>query len=92
VQRVLRVDAPRRTGKLFNVVGAEIAMTEHAHKFKIGQTVNLIPSKGRSAASGHYEIISLRPADGGSPQYRIKSKNESHERVVSEGDLILFQL
>jgi hypothetical protein len=41
---------------------------------------------------GQYEIVSLRPADGGSPQYRIKSKNESHERVVSEGDLILFQI
>jgi hypothetical protein len=67
-------------------------MTDPIHKFKIGQTVNLIPSIGRSAASGHYEIVSLRPANGGSPQYRIKSKNESHERVVSEGDLVLIQI
>ena len=62
-------------------------MTDPVHKFKIGQTVDLIPSMARSAASGQYEIVSLRPADGGSPQYRIKSKNESHERVVSESDL-----
>jgi hypothetical protein len=66
-------------------------MTDPVHKFKIGQTVDLIPSMGRSAASGHYEIVSLRPPDGGGPQYRIKSKHESYERVVSENDLILFR-
>jgi hypothetical protein len=64
-------------------------MTDRGHKFKIGQTVDLIPSKSRSAARGHYEIVSLRPADGESPQYRIKSRSESHERVVAETDLIL---
>jgi hypothetical protein len=58
------------------------------HKFKIGQAVDLITSTARSAASGRYEIISLRPADGGDPQYRVKSKSESHERVVSESDLV----
>jgi hypothetical protein len=67
----------------------EIAMTEFLHKFKIGQTVDLIPSTARSAARGHYEIVSLRPAEGGNPQYRIKSKSEAHERVVAESDLIL---
>jgi hypothetical protein len=66
-------------------------MSDPVHKFKIGQTVDLIPSVGRSAASGHYEIVSLRPPDGSGPQYRIKSKNESHERVVSENDLVLFR-
>jgi hypothetical protein len=64
-------------------------MTYPIHKFKIGQTVILIASTGRSAALGHYEIVSLRPDDGGSPQYRIKSKNENHERVVAESDLVL---
>jgi len=65
-------------------------MTDHAHKFKVGQTVDLIPSTFRSAARGHYEIVSLRPAaDGEIPQYRIKSTSESHERVVAESDLIL---
>ncbi len=59
------------------------------HKFKVGQTVDLIPSTFRSAARGHYEIVSLRPSDGDTPQYRIKSKSESHERVVAESDLIL---
>ena len=67
-------------------------MTDPVHKFKIGQTVDLIPSIDRSAASGRYEIVSLRPADGGNPQYRIKSENESHERVVSESELILSRI
>ena len=64
-------------------------MIDRAHKFKVGQTVDLIPSISRSAAAGHYEIVSLRPADGGNPQYRVKSKSETHERIVSESDLIL---
>ncbi len=63
-------------------------MADRTHKFRIGQTVDLIPSTFRSAAGGHYEIVSLRPADGEVPQYRIKSKSESHERVVAESDLI----
>jgi hypothetical protein len=63
-------------------------MTVRIHKFKIGQTVDLIQSTFRSAASGHYEIVSLRPSEGGDPQYRIKSKSELHERVVSESDLV----
>jgi len=64
-------------------------MTDRAHKFKVGQTVDLIPSIALAAASGQYEILSLRPAEGGSPRYRIKSRSESHERVVAESDLIL---
>jgi hypothetical protein len=64
-------------------------MTNRTHKFRVGQSVDLIQSVSRSAASGHYEILSLRPAEGGSPQYRIKSRSESYERVVAESDLIL---
>lgn len=60
-----------------------------AHKFRVGQIVDLIPSMSRSAAAGHYEIVSLRPTDGENPQYRIKSRSEAHERVVAETDLIL---
>lgn len=64
-------------------------MTGHTHKFQVGQTVDLIPSISRLAASGHYEIVNLRPSDGEVPQYTIKSGQEPHERVVSENDLIL---
>lgn len=64
-------------------------MTERTHKFKVGQTVDLVPSTFRSAARGNYQIVSLRPAEDGNPRYRIKSKSEAHERVVAESDLIL---
>jgi hypothetical protein len=63
-------------------------MTDGIHKFKVGQTVDLIPSTFRSAAKGNYEIVSLRPSEDGHTEYRIKSKSEAHERVVSESDLI----
>ncbi len=64
-------------------------MRSLTHKFKVGQTVDLLPSISRFAANGHYQIVSLRPADGEIPQYRIKSRHEPHERVVAENDLIL---
>jgi hypothetical protein len=64
-------------------------MTGGTHKFRVGQTVALIPSMIRPAATGHYEIISLRPAEGEVPRYRIKCESEPHERVVAESDLIL---
>jgi hypothetical protein len=64
-------------------------MTERVHRFKVGQTVDLIPSTFRSAAKGTYQIVSLRPIEGGNTQYRIKSKSEAHDRVVSESDLVL---
>jgi len=66
-------------------------MTDLTHKFKVGQTVDLVPSMSRWAAGGHYEIVSLRPPDGETPQYRIKSKSESHERVVAESDLVTIE-
>jgi hypothetical protein len=64
-------------------------MAERVHIFKVGQTVNLMPSTLRSAAKGTYQIVSLRPIEGADTKYRIKSKSEAHERVVSECDLVL---
>jgi len=49
-------------------------MTDLTHKYKVGQTVDLVPSMSRWAAGGHYEIVSLRPPDGETPQYRIMSE------------------
>jgi len=69
-----------------------IAMNARIHKFKVGQAVNLIPSVYRTAASGLFEIISLRPSEGETPQYRIKNSSESHERIVAETDLFPFAL
>jgi len=63
-----------------------------AHKFNVGQIVELEPRLLRSSAPGPYEIRHLIPAsdrDPGNPCYRIKSVVEKHERVAPESDLTL---
>jgi hypothetical protein len=63
-----------------------------AHKFKIGQTVDLERNMLRSLAPGRYEIRHLVPASDrnpGDPCYRIKSIAEKHERAASESELTL---
>ena len=63
-----------------------------AHKFNIGQIVELEPGVLRSSAPGPYEIRNLVPASDGTPGdpcYRIKSIAEKHEWIVPESDLTL---
>ena len=63
-----------------------------AHKFKIGQLVELDPNLLRSLAKGPYEIRNLIPSsdrDPNDPIYRIKSIAEKHERVAPESELTL---
>ncbi len=63
-----------------------------AHKFSIGQLVELAPRLLRSSAPGPYEIRHLSPASDrnpGEPCYRIKSTAEKYERVAPESDLTL---
>ena len=62
-------------------------MTDALYKFRVGQTVGLVPSL-RFRNTGAYQIVSLRPSEDGTKQYRVKSKDEAYERVVEEGDLI----
>jgi hypothetical protein len=63
-------------------------MTDTVHKFKVGQSVDLIPSTFRSAATGSYEVVRLRTSEDGKAQYLIKSVSEAYERVVSENDIV----
>jgi hypothetical protein len=60
-----------------------------SHRFKIGQLVELLPTTLRAAAPGTYEIMRLIPIESGAPQYCLKSREERHERIVSEHDLEL---
>jgi hypothetical protein len=53
--------------------------------FAIGQTVTLLPLRLRKSAPGDYVIMRLLPDDF----YRIKSKQESYERVVAGDELTL---
>jgi hypothetical protein len=65
-----------------------------AHKFNIGQIVELGPGVLRLSAPGPYQIRHLVPAsdrDPDDPRYRIKSVAEKHERVAPESELTLSQ-
>ena len=56
--------------------------------FQSGQTVRLVYSLSlRAAAAGDFKIVRAMPDDGGETQYRIKSAQEPHDRVVKESDL-----
>jgi hypothetical protein len=58
------------------------------HKFKIGQSVNFTSGPfGRGGSSGVYKVTQLLPPEGDDWQYRIKSSDEPHERVVKESQL-----
>jgi hypothetical protein len=58
------------------------------HKFHIGDIVELSRSILRSASGGVYEVTKQLPeSDAGEYQYRVKSINEPHERVVGESEL-----
>jgi hypothetical protein len=60
-------------------------MRSHAaHKFQIGQTVFLTPSN-RHIPEGAYIVTKKLPERDGEFEYRVKSANEAHERVVREG-------
>jgi hypothetical protein len=55
------------------------------HKFNIGQNVYL--ERSFSVPGGAYVITKRLPEHGGEFEYRIKSVNEPHERVVRESQL-----
>ena len=55
------------------------------HKFQVGEIVHLSPA--RNVPGGPYEVIKQLPERGGEFEYRLKSMNEPHERVVREGEL-----
>ena len=63
-----------------------IRMTEH--KFRVDQVVDFFPDRGIDhKAKGQYTIVRLLPMDGNTPQYRIKNKDDGHERMVREHEL-----
>jgi hypothetical protein len=58
------------------------------YRYHAGQMVRF--SRGfpyREAAAGEYEVLSWLPPRDGEFQYRIKSVQEPHERVVKESEL-----
>ena len=58
------------------------------HKFKIGQTVHLVPNRlERQVPPGAYTIQRLLPVEGHELLYRVKHSADGHERVVNEAQL-----
>jgi len=66
---------------------AETCVSEH--KFRIGQSVQFTSNAfDRGSSSGVYKVTGLLPPQNdGDRQYRIKSADEPHERVVKESQL-----
>jgi hypothetical protein len=57
------------------------------HKFKIGETVFLEPSRDQNLPGGAYIVIKKLPEHDGEFEYRVRSSYEPHERVVRESQL-----
>jgi hypothetical protein len=58
-----------------------------SHKFQIGETVYVRPAISRNVPGGAYAVTKQLPHNGREFEYRIKSANEEHERVVRESEL-----
>jgi hypothetical protein len=59
-----------------------------SHLFAIGQTVRMKSRGGLLLKTVElFEIKSRLPVKDGSPQYRIRSEQETHERVTTEDNL-----
>jgi hypothetical protein len=58
------------------------------HRFKIGQTVALVPSTaGRAMPTGQYVVTRLMPPTGGGPHYRAKSVAQGTEWALVEAQM-----
>ena len=58
------------------------------HLFVVGQTVRLRGGfTGASRSAETYRITATLPPGNNSPQYRIRSDNEPHERVSTQDSL-----
>jgi len=57
------------------------------HKFQVSQTVFLKPSRDQNLPGGAYIVTKKLPIHDGEFEYRVRSINESFERVVRESQL-----
>ncbi|MEO5758195.1 MAG: hypothetical protein ABIQ51_15200 [Mesorhizobium sp.] len=59
-----------------------------SHLFAVGQTVRMKSRVGLVQKTAElFEITSRLPVKDGSPQYRIRNEQETHERVTTEDNL-----
>lgn len=62
-------------------------MSTEFHKFKPGQSVQLITGDVRLKPLGSFEIVRVMPTEHGRRQYRIRSLLDGHERMALEAEL-----
>lgn len=59
-----------------------------SHRFVIGQVVRIRSRVGMAVKDAEtFHVKATLPAKDGSPQYRIRSDRETHERVTTEDNL-----
>jgi hypothetical protein len=59
-----------------------------SHSFAVGQNVDLVPSRSDgNVPRGAYTVQRLLPNDGVDREYRVRSVQDGHERVVRESQL-----
>lgn len=59
-----------------------------SHSFAVGQKVQFRPGAGDlRPLRGRYTVVRLLPSETRDHQYRIKSDQDGHERVVLESQL-----
>ena len=76
--------ARRRSARVFCSTEDDLS----DHKFRIGQSVLYTSGPyGRGGVGAVYKVTQLLPPEGDDRQYRIKSSDEPHERVVKESQL-----
>jgi hypothetical protein len=67
---------------------ARVLSAIKSHKYDVGQVVNFLPGKSVFETSpGVYEVLIQLPPDGSENQYRVRSAEDGHERVVRENQL-----
>ena len=56
-------------------------------RFGVGQIVRFMPGTHERAYGGLYEVIAKLPEERGERQYRVKSTDDNHERIVRESQI-----
>lgn len=57
------------------------------HRFRVGQTVELVSSKASGPKLGPFAILRLLPNDGFDREYRVKGLVDGRERVVQQSEI-----
>lgn len=61
-----------------------------SRRFRVGERVSLTGVRFRGTRSV-YEIVRKMPEHGREPQYRLRSVDDDHERVVAEHEMRLLE-